>query len=349
MKLPLVQASSAGLPRRRGALATSALALTFALGLGSVPVAAQDGTGAATPTPPSACEVVPAQVTSQEQAAPAQPTETPAATPSASPMASPVGATPVASPVVETTPETVAGDPLGTDLEAAATAIAGCLSDANYDELAQITGDLYRGQLVGLAEPLDPADFLTLSVTLPHVPVQVLSVEEAEFTGETTATAVVTYEMAHQVRTSSWEFELTEVRGTQTWVVQGETGMAPQLPDGTETISVTVEGEAYSIDPASVAGPSVAINATNADEHVHEVLVVRLDGDATTQTILEATGPGFPENVTFIGQLTIPAGESGTLLLAGLQPGTYSIVDLLPNESGLPNLVDGMSTTFEVE
>jgi hypothetical protein len=53
--------------------------------------------------------------------------------------------------------------------------------------------------------------------------------------------------------------------------------------------------------------------------------------------------------VSYIGQATVPAGSNGTLLLSGLQPGTYTIVDLLPNAEGLPNLGDGMETTFTVE
>jgi hypothetical protein len=37
------------------------------------------------------------------------------------------------------------------------------------------------------------------------------------------------------------------------------------------------------------------------------------------------------------------------LLLSGLQPGEYTIVDLLPNAEGLPNLMGGMEITFTVE
>jgi hypothetical protein len=125
--------------------------------------------------------------------------------------------------------------------------------------------------------------------------------------------------------------------------------MAPVAPANTDTLTVVIDGGGYTIEDATVTGPSVAIKATNAEDTDHEVLVLRLASGVSTDDLLTAAGPSLPEGVTYIGQATVPAGSSGTLLLSGLQPGTYTIVDLLPNEQGLPNLSDGMSITFEVE
>lgn len=326
-------------PARR-ALITSALALTLTAGAITGPAVAQDGTGAATPTPPSACEVVPASAASGDMAT----ATIEDATPMASPMTDMVG-TPSASPVTDAAPT----DPLTQDLEASATAIAGCLSDANFETLVAMTGDLYRGQLVGLNEVLNPTDFTTLAGTLPSVPYQILSVEDATLTGETSATAVVTYEMAHQVRKSTWEFSLQDAGGEKAWVLESETAMTPDLPANTDTLEVTVKDNAYDVKDAKVSGPSVAISATNNDKVDHEVLVLRLEGGATTKTLAEAAGPSLPEGVTFIGQITVAAGGTGTLVLSGLQPGEYTIVDLLPNAESLPNLTGGMEATFTVE
>lgn len=347
---------TASMPRRR-TLLTSALVMTFAVSVAAGSAVAQDGTGAATPTPPSACQVVPATVTEP----PVESTPETVATLDASPGTPSVGmirmnATPGASPVTsEITPASSpaatesAIDPLAQDLEAAATAIAGCLSDSQFDTLVLLTGDLYRGQLLGINDGLDATSFNELAATLPEVPYQIISVEDAMFTGDTTATAVVTYELSHQVRTSTWEFTLTDVEGETAWVLQSETAMSPQIPAETTTVPVEIAGNAYTLPEGSVQGPSVALQASNSDNVEHEMLVLRLDGGATTDTLLTSPGPSLPEGVTFVGQVTIPAGGEGTLLLAGLQPGTYAIVDLFPNAEGLPNLVDGMEVTFTVE
>lgn len=334
------------LVRRRGSLA-AALALSVAFGSVAATLA-QDGTGAATPTPPSACEIVAATYTgntANDITPMASPTTI--ATPASGEMRIPVvfhGGTPAAGKGSEVSIEGV----LTQDLHASATAIAGCLSDGQFETLVRITGEDYRGKLVGIGFPLTEEEFLILAQAMPQVPYQILSVENVASTSDTTATAEVTYELSHQVRLSTWTFELQEIDGKPTWTLQDETAMAPVAPADTATLTVVIDENGYTIENATVDGPSVAIKATNSDDADHEVLVLRLGPSVTTEDLLRG-GPSLPDGVTYIGQATVPAGGNGTLLLSGLQPGTYTIVDLLPNEQGLPNLSDGMTATFEVK
>jgi hypothetical protein len=335
--------------RRTSLAATLALSIA-AGGLTSGAIAtAQDGTGAATPTPPTACEIVPAAATTAATGA-GSPAATPAGTTVATP-ASGAGSIPVTF-FGEGDDEDTADSPadaLTADLEAASTAIAGCLSDGRYDTLVLITGEEYRGQLIGIGAPLTDEEFALLAPALPQVPYQILNVENVVAGSDTEVTADVTYQLAHQVRLSTWHFELQEVQGTDAWVLQSETSMSPVAPENTDTLTVAINGDGYAIEDATVSGPSVAIEASNSADVDHEVLVLRLDDDVTTDDLLTTPGPSLPQGANYVGQATVPAGGSGTLLLSGLQPGTYTIVDLLPNASGLPNLTDGMAITFEVE
>lgn len=335
----------------------AALALSIALGGVTSGAVAQDGTGAATPTPPSSCEIVPATVTG-EASGEVTPLASPVETDTPAPATPEAGSIPVT--FINGTPETAEGEDAGTeadaaedaltnDLQAASTAIAGCLSDGQYETLVQITGDEYRGQLVGIGFPLTADEFTLVAQSMPQVPYQIISIENAAATSDSTATAEVTYELAHQVRLSTWQFELQEIEGEQVWTLQGETSMTPVAPANTDTLTVQIADNAYTIADATVSGPSVAIEASNSDSVDHEVLVLRLGGDVTTDDLLTTPGPSLPSGVTYVGQATVPAGGNGTLLLAGLQPGTYTIVDLLPNAEGLPNLANGMAITFEVE
>lgn len=331
---------------RRGPLA-AALALSVALGSGTAALA-QDGTGAATPTPPSACEIVSATYTGQTDndiTPMASPTSM--ATPASGETAIPVvflGETPVAGQVSDVS----VADVLTRDLQASATAIAGCLSDGQFETLVRISGEAYRGKLVGIGFPLTDEEFIILAEAMPQVPYQILDVENVKETSDTTATVEVTYELAHQVRLSTWTFELQDVDGKHVWTLQDETAMPPVAPANTATLTVAIDANGYTIENPAVDGPSVAIKATNSDASDHEVLVLRLGPSVSTNDLLMG-GPSLPEGVTYVGQATVPAGGNGTLLLSGLQPGTYTIVDLLPNEQGLPNLSDGMTTTFEVK
>jgi hypothetical protein len=349
MTHPLSSTTHALSFRPRRALITSALALSLASGVlaGPAVVAAQDGTGAATPTPPSACKVVPVTVTDAATAV-----VTPVSTPSAATpeSATPAVGTPGASPVTEAETETpVAVDPLATDLEAAATAITGCLSDGNYATLITMTSDLYRGQLFGTSAQLDAEIFAELAPMLPQVAYQILSVDEATAVDATTATALVTYEMAHQVRTSTWEFTQQDVAGETVWVLESETAAALAIPAGTPSLAVDIKDEKFTLATNSVDGTAVSLEAKNNDQVDHELLVLRFDDGVTSKALLESYGPTLPKGVNFIGQATLSGGGQGTLLLNGLQPGTYTIVCLLPDENGTPHLVNGMETTFTVK
>lgn len=326
------------------------LALSIATG-GTGAAVAQDGTGAATPTPSSACEIVPATWTGEQDgtSTPEAPAATPMATPSGDTLDIPVifldGIEPAAD---EDESGTDAVNPLEQDIQAVSNAIAGCLSDARYETLVQITGEEYRGQLVGFGLPLTASEFMGLAEGLPEVGYQILSIENVTATSDTTATAEVTYELAHQVRFATWTFEVRQIDGQDVWTLRDEELMTP-VAQGTNTLTVEIADGEYQISDATVEGPSVSIEASNSDERDHEVLVLRLSGDAETDDLLGHTEPGLPEGISYVGQATVPAGSEGTLLLSGLQPGTYTIVDLLPNEQGLPNLANGMETTFEVE
>jgi len=49
-----------------------------------------------------------------------------------------------------------------------------------------------------------------------------------------------------------------------------------------------------------------------------------------------------------VGQETIPAGETRTLVFVDLAPGTYTVVCLLPDEDGVPHVALGETATFTV-
>jgi hypothetical protein len=123
--------------------------------------------------------------------------------------------------------------------------------------------------------------------------------------------------------------------------------MAPEIDP--QMVDVEVAENRYTLSTESVSGDSVQFNARNTDPVDHELLVLRMEGDVKTDSLLTTPGPSLPEGITFIGQATIPAGAEGRLLLTDLEPGRYAIVCLLQAENGLPHLADGMETSFTVK
>jgi hypothetical protein len=335
-------------------IATLSLASSLVL---IAPSAAQDdGTGGAPPLEETSCVLVPASDIEDLMAG----NDLAAATPVASPVAatpvtgaSPVAATPVtaaspgASPVAEAAPSFDA-ELLTEDLTATSTSLASCLSEGRFLDAAERTAPVFRGQLVGNGRPLPAEAFASIAATFPETTYQVVEIGNATLVDESTATADIVWQVGHQVRVDRWTFTLERVQGLEVWVVaRAEPGTLEPAREAA-VIDVTITNSQYALNPARIEGDAVEFRVNNQDGIDHELLVLRLAEGVTTETLLTTPGPELPEGVTFIGQATVPAASNGRLLLADLEPGTYTIVCLLPGESGVPHLAEGMEATFEV-
>ncbi|HEU0164853.1 MAG TPA: hypothetical protein VFQ54_07385 [Thermomicrobiales bacterium] len=360
--------------RHRVLAATMTVSLVGSAVAGTAGLAgAQDGTGAATPTPPEACAVSPA---TWSKAIADAPTATPAPSPTVAPTtaASPIidgtpgaspAATPQASPVVPVvitpttaptgTPPPTAADLLQHDLTATSAAIVGCLSEGKAPTLVKLTGDDFRGQLIGSDQAIGADDFLSLADTLPVLPYHLLTVTDATVDEDSarsdniTATAVVTYTVGKQIRAGTWTFHWTKVDGKAAWVLESEAPRAPAAPDGAAKANVTIKDNKFQLATGSFPDADVSFTIKNEDAADHEFFVIQLGGSVKADSLLTNTGPGLPKGVTFIGQVTVLAGDSSQIVLTGLAPGTYTVVDLLPDDEGIPHLSDGMEATFTIK
>jgi uncharacterized cupredoxin-like copper-binding protein len=111
---------------------------------------------------------------------------------------------------------------------------------------------------------------------------------------------------------------------------------------------VTLSEYVIELDPDEVSSDAVVLNVVNEGELGHEVVVLRLEGEATIDSLIYQSGPALPEGVTFAGQITVAAGEEATMTLVDLEPGTYGLADLSPDAQGVINLSRGMGTTVTV-
>lgn len=275
-----------------------------------------------------------------------------AATPFASPIASPI-ASPVASPA-----EDPALTALRNDLDLVVRTVAACQSTGRVRGLTRFVTDSFLGDYYAGGGRLTAEEFVAFAPNLPRVRVNIQDVSAVTFDPEGRATAEVTSIVGRQLLRATWSFEfVSELEGDQTgtetafgqWLASGITALKPEPPDGASRIRFRLVDNEYRPATANVEGPDVVIAASNDGEDDHELLVLRLRDGATTQSLLAATGPELPPGVTFIGQVTVPAGENGTLILVGLSEGTYAIVDLLVDENGTPHLALGMEATLIVE
>jgi hypothetical protein len=251
-------------------------------------------------------------------------------------------ASPVASPVVAEPAE----DSLTNDLTTATDAILECMSENNVEVLTQVTGPEFRGSWLGFGTDISDADFAALLPMLPILPHQLVSVEDASASGST-AIATVNYSVGRQLHRSQWTFELVTVDGMSAWQVQSEAMQAADAPAGAGSMELTIADGSFTFAAPTVQASDIVINVSNTGQQPHEVLILKLPAGVGAAEVAAAP-TGIPEGGTFIAQATVPAGTQGTIVLTDVRPGTYTVVDLLPDANGMPNVSNGMITTFEV-
>ena len=112
-----------------------------------------------------------------------------------------------------------------------------------------------------------------------------------------------------------------------------------------------IAGVANVEDPTLIAtvaeSENLILHGTNTGTEDHEIVVFQLPEGADPMGVLDGSIP--ESDVTFIGQITIPAGQQGDMLLQGLPAGIYTTICFFPSEvDGQPHAVHGMIDQFEV-
>lgn len=335
----MIRRTSLHLPDVTHAIGAALLVSSLLLGPVGTTLA-EDGTGAATPPPVNTCALITATYI-PGSATPAAGAVNPAAAIFASPAAS---ATPDATPVV-TAPKFPT---VQTDLTATADALLGCLQSGDAETIVRLTGPAFRSQLLNLSSTVSADEFIALSATAPTLPYTLEDVTDVALTATTEASATVTYRIGDQRRSSRWSFALTSDGDAPVWQLIDSEPMAATAPANAATMSITMQDGSYTISPTEISGSAVSISVSNGGSQEHEVFIVRMVAGATLQDLLMNTGGSFPPGIIFVAQATIPAGNSGTMVLTGLAPGTYTVLDMLPGADGMPNASLGMHATFTV-
>lgn len=299
------------------------IVLTTLLSLSALGTSAEDGTSGSLPESFHECEIVTANWTA----------------PSATPVASPI-ASPVATPVIAT-------DPLTEDLEAATHSILDCMSDNNLEMLLQITSKSFRGSWLGFGGDISDEELSSLLPMMPNLPYALVEISDASASGDS-ATAIVKFTTGRQLSTSEWTYQLVDIDGQNAWQVQQKTFLPTEAPARASVLQLTVDDGSFSFDALKTQPGDIVINVGNVGELPHEVLIIRAP-DGTDAADFAAAPNGIPSGATFIGQVTVPSATEGSIVLTDVREGTYTVVDLLPDASGMPNVSNGMIVEITVE
>jgi hypothetical protein len=225
--------------------------------------------------------------------------------------------------------------------------VAACKTDGDFATMSKLVTENYLGQVYGGGPNMSRETFLALADGLPTPRVRFRGFDDLSLTGPRAARANVKLIVGNQVTFERITF-VEEKNRPGVWLIDSATPLRVRPPRNRADISITITKNRYNPAELSAANATVNIHASNSDPEGHELLVLHLADGMTTVTLLKHSGPDLPDGVTYMGQVTIPARSSGNLVLVGLKPGTYAIVDLLPADNGVPHLAVGMQATLTI-
>ncbi|HQY30740.1 MAG TPA: cupredoxin domain-containing protein [Thermomicrobiales bacterium] len=232
-------------------------------------------------------------------------------------------------------------------LSAVVQASAACQTDGDWQTYASLVTENYLGEVYGGGGLLERADFLALTNGLPIVMVRYRGLDDVKTIREGEVRANVRTIVGNQLVFEQVTFR-EEKKGNGVWQIDSTTPLTPKPPSDHDKIEVTITGNHYVPDKLTASPGNVAVHIINQDKTAHEFLLLELATGATVGTILISPGGALPDGISLMAQLTVPAQTDGMLVLVNMKPGTYAIVDLLPNEQGLPWLASGMQATLTI-
>jgi hypothetical protein len=132
------------------------------------------------------------------------------------------------------------------------------------------------------------------------------------------------------------------------WLIDSAETRRIDPPRDHDQVRVVIRENRYVPATLSAESANIEIVVTNEDAVDHEVVVLRFDPGVTSTVLLTSDGPGLPPGVSYLGQVTVAANDKETLVLVGMEPGSFALVDLLPNDLGVPHLAFGMEGVLTV-
>lgn len=225
-------------------------------------------------------------------------------------------------------------------------AVAACQSAGDWETMSRLVSQRYLGQVYGGGPSMSRPTFVELAKSFPTISVRFRDFEDFRLLDDGRAIASVKLIVGQQLTLDRMTFIESNTVGA--WLIDSAETRRVDPPREYDQVRVVIEDNSYTPATLSAEGANIEIVVTNEDDVDHEVLVLRFEPGVTSSVLLTSTGPGLPAGVSYLGQVTVAADDKETLVLVGMNPGTFTLVDLLPNDLGVPHLSFGMEATLIV-
>ena len=231
-------------------------------------------------------------------------------------------------------------------LTALVKAVAACRSEGDYETMSRLVSQKYLGQVYGGGPPMSRPTFIELAKSFPTIGVRFRDFEDFRLMDDAGAIASVKLIVGSQLTLDRMTFIESNTPGA--WLIDSAETRRIDPPRDHDQVRVVIRENRYVPATLSAESANIEIVVTNEDAVDHEVVVLLFDPGVTSTVLLTSDGPGLPPGVSYLGQVTVAANDKETLVLVGMEPGSFALVDLLPNDLGVPHLAFGMEGVLTV-
>lgn len=147
--------------------------------------------------------------------------------------------------------------------------------------------------------------------------------------------------------------DLALIKDADTWKIDSFAGYAvsPDVPDGYETIDLTMNEFSFDLGSDGVSAGKVAFALENEGDQPHEALLFKVAPGVKLEEALQAEGE--PEGIEFQAFSSAEPGDSyNMVLLDDLAAGHYAFVCFFPDTDDpemTPHAFKGMVSEFDVQ
>ena len=225
-------------------------------------------------------------------------------------------------------------------------AVAACQTAGDWETMSRLVSQRYLGEVYGGGPSMSRSTFLELAKSFPAISVRFRDFEDFRLLDDGGAIASVKLIAGSQLTLDRMTFIESNTAGA--WLIDSAETRRVAPPREHDQVRVTIADNSYDPETLRAEGANIEIVVTNEDDVDHEVLVLRFDVGVSSEVLLTSSSPGLPPGVAYVGQVTVAADDEETMVLVGMRPGTFAVVDLLPNDLGVPHLAFGMEGVLTV-
>jgi hypothetical protein len=130
------------------------------------------------------------------------------------------------------------------------------------------------------------------------------------------------------------------------WLFDESPELPVEAPEGATVVTGELADYEFVLDTTSAPAGDIAFEVTNTGQYPHEIVIVQLPEGITIEDVF--ADESLFEEIQFFGFAFAMPGDTASLVMVDMEPGTYTLVCFVDEPEGVPHVARGMIAEFEI-